>query len=234
MEIYIPNTLVDLPGRTGGFARTCTTVSTCHLNIWKNMKHVLKPVYNSRYNACPYYPYIELSSISYGQRSLHIFPHLGPKRWSQGHPTAEERSRGPWALERWQRWAPNGYMKWDYIWSTYGWLIIQPGYSPGFLFWSHWDDPDPGSHLEHRGVQPRLQSVWALFRQPRQGKQGSSTRKHTYQIHIEIITNHIKSWYSCGYLYYDYIYNYIYTYRYILYNNTIFNIPYIMYLCIHI
>ena len=73
----------------------------------------------------------------------------------------------------------------DYI---YGWLFIQPGYSPGFLFWS-WDDPDPGSHLE-RGVQPRLQSVWALFRQPRQGKQGSSTRKHTYQIH----RNHYKSY----------------------------------------
>ena len=35
--------------------------------------------------------------------------------------------------------------------------------------------------------------------------------------YIEIITNHIKSWYTCGYLYYNYIYI-IYRYRYILYN----------------
>ena len=50
--------------------------------------------------------------------------------------------------------------------------------------------------------------------------------------YIEIISNHIKSWYSCGYLYYNYIYIYIIIYIDTYY--TIFNIPYIMYLCIHI
>ena len=77
----------------------------------------------------------------------------------------------------------------DYMWITYmDDYLYNQDIRQDFLFWS-WDDPDPGSHLE-RGVQPRLQSVWALFRQPRQGKQGSSTRKHTYQIH----RNHYKSY----------------------------------------